>query len=102
MGDWIKNNKFEALLLLGVIIVAVGAFLFGSGKDRLYEEAKGTYGQHRQSVMGLKGKKPYPTPASATEFELQIDAYEEVQSVQRFSPKLRLGPGSNHRPTQDD
>ncbi len=78
MGDWIKNNKFEALLLLGVIIVAVGAFLFGSGKDRLYEEAKGTYGQHRQSVMGLEGKKPYPTPASATEFELQIDAYEEV------------------------
>ena len=78
MGDWIKNNKFEALLFLGVVIVAVGAFLFGSEKDRLYEEAKDTYGQHKQSVMGLKGKKPYPTPPNATEFESQIDDYEEV------------------------
>ncbi len=78
MGDWIKNNKFEALLLLGVIIVAVGAFLFGSGKDRLYEEARDTYQQHMQSVTGLKGKRPYPTPGSAKEFESQIDDYEGV------------------------
>ena len=107
MGDWIKNNKFEALLLLGVIIVAVGAFLFGSGKDRLYEEAKGTYGQHRQSVMGLEGKKPYPTPASATEFELQIDDYEEVvdglqDKILTYRPKTSAEIEEDKDGGQDD
>ena len=33
MGSWIKNNKFEAFLLLLVIIVAVGAYLHGSKKE---------------------------------------------------------------------
>ena len=40
MGSWIKNNKFEAFLLLLVIIVAVGAYLHGSKKGSLYEAAK--------------------------------------------------------------
>ncbi len=78
MGDWIKNNKFEALLLLVVLIVAVGAFLFGRGKGELYEVERESYQQYLASVSGLKGKRPYPTPENAKNFESQIDGYEGV------------------------
>ena len=72
MGSWIKNNKFEAFLLLLVIIVAVGAYLHGSKKGSLYEAAKEGYGAHASAVSGLKSKRPYPTPANADEFEAQV------------------------------
>ena len=78
MGDWIKNNKFEALLLLVVIMVAVVAVLFGRGKGELYEQERDNYQGYVQAVTGLKGKKPYPTSENAKNFELQIDKYEEV------------------------
>ena len=80
MGSWIKNNKFEAFLLLLVIIVAVGAYLHGSKKGSLYEAAKEGYGAHASAVSGLKSKRPYPTPANADEFEAQVDKYEETVS----------------------
>ena len=78
MGDWIKNNKFEALLLLVVIMVAVAAILFGRGKGELYEQERDSYQGYVQAVTGLKGKKPYPTSENAKNFELQIDDYEGV------------------------
>ena len=78
MGDWIKNNKFEALLLLVVILVGLGAYVYGSGKGRAYTEAKASFDEHAQSVARLKGKKPFPDQAKAAAFEEQVDAYEEV------------------------
>ena len=78
MGDWIKNNKFEALLLLVVIMVAVAAVLFGRGKGELYEDERASYQGHVQAVTGLKGKRPYPTSENAKNFESQIDDYEGV------------------------
>ena len=75
MGDWIKNNKFEALLLLVVIIVAVAAVLFGRGKGELYEEEKARYQGYVQAVTGLKGKRPFPTPKNAKAFELEINSH---------------------------
>ena len=69
MGDWIKNNKFEALLLLVVILVGLGAYVYGSGKGRAYTEAKASFDEHAQSVTRLKGKKPFPDQAKAAAFE---------------------------------
>ena len=92
MGDWIKNNKFEALLLLVVIIVAAVSFLYGSGKDKIYEEERENYQGSVQAVKGLKGKKPYPTAEKAKDFEEKIDGYEDV--VDDLRDKML----SNYRP----
>ena len=92
MGSWIKNNKFEAFLLLFVVFIGIGAFLHGSGKDSLYEESKEKYSGYARSVGTLRAKKPYPTPEKAKAFEEQVDDYEktvlELQSkMLAFRPK---------------
>ncbi len=86
MGEWIKNNKFEALLLLVVVLAGLGAYVFGSGKGRAYTEAKASFDEHAASVTRLKGKKPYPNPEKAAEYEEQVNAEEEV--VKKLEEKM--------------
>ncbi len=93
MGDWIKNNKFEALLLLVVILVAGGALLYGRSKGQLYEEQRDSYQGYVQAVKGLKGKKPFPTSDNADKFEAQIDGYEGVVDALR-DKMLSYRPGN--------
>ena len=81
MGSWIKNNKFEAFLLLLVVVVAVGSGLHGKDKGGLYEEAKGRYDGHSSSVSALVSKRPYPTLADADAYEKQVDDYEKTVSA---------------------
>ena len=80
MGSWIKNNKFEAFLLLLVIGWAVGAYLYGADKGKLYDESKANYEVLDGAVKRLQAKKPFPTTASAADFEKQIDDYEKTVS----------------------
>ena len=86
MGEWIKNNKFEALLLLVVVVVGLGAYVFGSGKGRAYTEAKASFDEHASSVTRLKGKKPYPDPGRAADYEDQVNAEEEI--VKQLEEKM--------------
>ena len=72
MGSWIKNNTFEAFLLLVVIGVAVLSYLHGSKKGKVYDEKKASYVGHNGNVKQLEAKKPYPTTENADDFEKQV------------------------------
>jgi hypothetical protein len=78
MVSWIKNNKFEAFLLLLVVAVAVGSGLYGNDKGALYEEAKGSYEGYNSTVTRLELMRPYPTTENADAYEGQVDEYEKT------------------------
>ena len=69
------------VLFVVVVIVAVGAFMFGRNTSSLYEEAKDSYGGYASNVQTLKSKKPFPSEQNARDFEAQIDSYEAVVSA---------------------
>ena len=80
MGSWIKNNTFEAFLLLLVIGVAGLSYSHGGKKGKVYDEAKASYEGLDVAVRQLEAKKPSPTPDKADDFEKQVDDYEQTVS----------------------
>ena len=92
MGDWIKNNKFEAGLLL-VVLVVVGVAYFLSGKwGTRYELAKENFDGSQRDIANFRRLKPSPTEARKREFAgLLVDYRKKAEALQKelgtFRPK---------------
>lgn len=86
MGDWIKENKSEAALIIVTFLLAVVIYLFGSKKSGIYSEHKEFYDGAASAVTSLKGKKPFPTKDNVKEFESELAADRVV--VEALQTKL--------------
>ena len=64
--NWIKQNKFEAGLLLVVILAAVGIFLYGNSQGKAYDEAKERFDSADSQVITLEGGAPFPNDTRAS------------------------------------
>ena len=80
MGSWIKNNTFEAFLLLVVIGVAGLSYWHGGKKGQVYDEARESYEGLDAAVRQLHAKRPSPTTDNADDFEKQVDDFEKTVS----------------------
>ena len=78
MGDWIKENKFEAGMLVAVVLISIVAYLFGGKRGAAYQEHKENYGVAANSVTQLRQKKPFPNPDNVKKYQAEIDGYRTV------------------------
>lgn len=83
MGDWIKENKFEAGLLLAVVLVAIIAVVMGGSLGTKYQEAKDGYETETQSIAKKKALKPSPTPGGVKDYTEAVAEYrKEIKNLQ--------------------
>ena len=92
MGDWIKENKFEAGLLLVVLLLVIGAFVLGSGQGKKYREHKNYYDAAVGQKKNLEAKRPYPSRENQNEYTGIVDNYRKVigdleTALVKFRPK---------------
>ncbi|MFP6882782.1 MAG: Amuc_1100 family pilus-like protein, partial [Roseibacillus sp.] len=78
MGDWIKENKFEAGMLVAVVLISIVAYLFGGKRGAAYQEHKEYYGVAANTVTQLRQKKPFPNPDNVDKYQAEIDGYRTV------------------------
>jgi hypothetical protein len=78
MGDWIKENRFEAGMLVVVVLISVVAYLFGGKQGAAYQEHKEGYGVAANTVTQLRQKKPFPNPDNVKKYQVEIDGYRTV------------------------
>ncbi|MFP6866715.1 MAG: Amuc_1100 family pilus-like protein, partial [Roseibacillus sp.] len=88
MGDWIKENKFEAGMLVAVVLISMVAYLFGGKRGAAYQEHKENYGVAANSVTQLRQKKPFPNPDNVKKYQVEIDGYRTV--IEDLQGKLLL------------
>ena len=78
MGNWIKENRFEAGMLFAVVLISIVAYLFGGKRGAAYQEHKENYGVAANSVTQLRQKKPFPNPDNVKKYQAEIDGYRTV------------------------
>lgn len=78
MGDWIKENKFEAALLGIVILAAIGAFVVGGKKGGEYQLQKDLYADNARKKATLESKNPYPNEPNVEAYENEVAEYRSV------------------------
>ncbi len=78
MGDWIKDNKFEAGLFVVVLFCVIGAYLVGGKAGTRYKEHKDYYDSRKAEKVQLESRKPYPNRENAEEFEEKVADYGQV------------------------
>lgn len=84
MGDWIKNNKFEAGLLLVVVLIAGGAYFLAGNSGTAYEEASNRYASAAGQINQAMSLRPAPTDSNEQEFRKQVLDYRgEVEGLQK-------------------
>jgi hypothetical protein len=78
MGDWIKENKFEAGLLFLAILALIGAYIVGGGQGRKYDEHKEYYEIEANKKKGFESKSPYPANENEAEYGEVMEEYRGV------------------------
>lgn len=78
MGDWIKENKFEAGLLFLVLLAAVAAFVIGGKQGDQYATHKNNYDAKVATLNQLEALEPYPTDPNADDYEEEVKEYRQV------------------------
>lgn len=78
MGDWIKENKFEAGLLFFSIIALLGAYFVGSAQGRKYSDTKENYDAALSQKKNHESKRPYPTDENEEDYEEVVEQYRGV------------------------
>lgn len=83
MGDWIKENKFEAGLMLVVVIVTIVAVVVGGSLGSKYEMAQSNFEIETQSIKKKHGLKPSPTPAGVKGYTEAVESYrKDIKDLQ--------------------
>lgn len=75
--NWFKQNKFEAILLILVLLAAIGIFLFGNKKKGAYNEALERFDRANSSVQNLEKNAPYPNMANVEARKDQSEAFRK-------------------------
>ena len=74
--NWIKQNKFEAILLLVVLILAIGVFLYGNSQSKAFKDSVDRFESADSEVGRLEGVAPYPTKKSVESRRGQTEGFQ--------------------------
>jgi hypothetical protein len=81
--NWIKQNKFEAMLLLVVVVIAIGIFMFGNSQGAAYEEDLGRFEDANSQIAVYENAAPFPNPAHVDDRRVQVTAFQgDVEGLQ--------------------
>ncbi len=92
MGDWIKENKFEAALLAAVLAAAGIAYYLSGRWDERYEIAAGEHEGAQRSLVRYQRLAPAPTLRREQAFEDELADYRGTveklhKELASFRPK---------------
>ena len=88
--NWMKQSKFEALLLIVVVAIAAGIIFLGLSQGKAYKEAKERFDEAEEAVARMESGKPYPDPQSVDERKKEVGGFlEEVSGLQEALLKFR-------------
>jgi len=82
--NWIKQNKFEAMLLLVVVVIAIGIFMFGNSQGAAYEEDLSRFEDANSRVTQHESAAPFPNDAHVDDRRAQVTAFQgDVEGLQK-------------------
>ena len=88
--NWIKQNTFEAVLLIVVIAAAIGIVFFGMSSGKAYQEAKERFDSAESSVANMERGKPFPNPQNVDRRTDEVGAFrDQVSGLQENLLKFR-------------
>ena len=88
--NWMKQSKFEAILLVVVVIAAAGIIFMGLSQGKAYKAAKERFDDAESEVSAMESGKPYPNPKMVGLRKDEVEAFrKEVVGLQGDLLKFR-------------